>query len=150
MTRMSSIRNFFQQKHIAVAGVSRKKGKFGNTIFDELNRRDYRLYPLHPVLEEYGGSKCYSAVSALPEEVTALVVCTQPASTAVLVKGALERGIRHIWLQQGAAGRNTLNGIDSGRAEIVTGQCIMMFAEPVKSVHAFHRWLKKNFGKWPR
>jgi hypothetical protein len=29
----------------------------------------------------------------------------------------------------------------------VYGHCVMMYADPVQSVHAFHRWLAKSFGR---
>ncbi|MEZ5195637.1 MAG: hypothetical protein R2764_04350 [Bacteroidales bacterium] len=40
MTTLQSINAFTAQKNIAVAGVSRKKQKFGNAIYKELKKKD--------------------------------------------------------------------------------------------------------------
>jgi hypothetical protein len=34
--------------------------------------------------------------------------------------------------------------------DVVHGQCILMFAEPVASLHKFHRWIWKIVGKIPQ
>jgi hypothetical protein len=34
--------------------------------------------------------------------------------------------------------------------DIISKQCILMWAEPVKSIHKFHRNLKKLFGLLPK
>jgi hypothetical protein len=38
----------------------------------------------------------------------------------------------------------------SNKTNLVTGQCILMFAEPVEGIHKFHRNLKKWFGRMPK
>jgi hypothetical protein len=38
----------------------------------------------------------------------------------------------------------------SNKVNLVTGQCILMFAEPVEGFHKFHRNLKKLFGRLPK
>ena len=149
MVKLQSIQEFFNQKHLAIAGVSRKKGKFGNTIYSELSKRGYSLYPLHPVLDEYEGLKCYKNISSLPDEVTGLVISTKDDQTRKLVMEAGEKGIGHIWLQQGSASKETLKEAWMQKENIIAGHCILMFAEPVHGIHGFHRWLKKNFGKYP-
>jgi hypothetical protein len=32
---------------------------------------------------------------------------------------------------------------------VVQKECILMFAEPVKSIHGIHRWIWKVLGKLP-
>jgi predicted CoA-binding protein len=66
-----------------------------------------------------------------------------------LIKEAEAKGIRHIWLQQGSADKAVLTNIRNIQSNIISGQCILMFNEPVKGIHGFHRWLKKSFGKFP-
>jgi predicted CoA-binding protein len=39
---------------------------------------------------------------------------------------------------------------ETERLIAVSGQCIYMFAEPVSSLHAFHRWFWRLFGKLPK
>ena len=78
MSTLQSINEFMTQKNIAVAGVSRKKQKFGNAIYKELKKKGYKLYPLNPNMETYDDEKCYPDIASLPDEVTAIVLNTKP------------------------------------------------------------------------
>lgn len=145
-----SLDDFMAQKHIAVAGVSRKKQKFGNMIFAELKKKGYRVYPVNPNIEEYEGERCYPDLHSLPGDVSAVVINTSPQSTRSLLEQAESAGIGHIWLQQGSADQETIDLAGKSNANVISKQCIMMFAEPVTGIHAFHGWLLKVFGKYPK
>ena len=149
MNNLKVIKEFLNQKNIAVAGVSRTKHKFGNTIFKELEKKGYNLYPVNPNLEEFEGKKCFKNIESLPPEVTGIVINTKPEVTGTLIKEAESKGIQNIWLQQGSSDKTVKASIENSKSNIISGQCILMFNEPVKGVHGFHRWLKKSFGKFP-
>lgn len=147
---LNSINDFIKQKHVALAGVSLNKMKFGNSLFKELKKKDYTVYPVHPTLESFEGEKCFADVSSLPDEVTALIICTKPANVFGIVKAAVDKNIKHIWVQQGAQHDEALQfAIDNG-VNIIHRECVMMFANPVASVHKFHGALKKFFGGYPK
>ena len=148
MSEMESIRAFLNQKNIAVAGVSRKKSKFGNAIFKELSNKGYNLYPVNPNMQEYEGKRCYPDINSLPEEVTGIVINTRDEITQKLVADAGNKGIRHIWLQQGSLSKKSLEESWIYKENTISGHCILMFADP-KGIHGFHKWLKKSFGKFP-
>jgi len=149
MTTLNGIQQFLAQKNIAIAGVSRNSKKFGNAVFKELKTKGYNLYPVNPHMEELDGHPCYHDIESLPGEVSGLFICTQPEVSKSLVEKARKKGIENIWLQQGAADKEFLKTLENGRQNLISRQCILMFADPVKGVHGFHRWLKKNFGKFP-
>ena len=149
MVSLNSINDFLSQKNIAIAGVSRKKQKFGNTIFKELKKKGYSVYPVNPHLEEYDGIKCYHSVKDLPKEVTGIVINTKNDTTAKLIKDVKIKGIKHVWLQQGCASKSTLRQIETNDTNFIAKECILMFAGRVTGIHGFHRWLKKSFGKFP-
>ncbi|MCF8404841.1 MAG: CoA-binding protein [Bacteroidales bacterium] len=149
MASLNSIQDFLSQKHIAVAGVSRKKQKFGNAIYKELKNKGYTLYPINPHMDEYDGTPCYHSIDDLPEEVSGIVINTKNEVTLKLLEQARSKGIKHIWLQQGCANKDSLAAIESNGSNIISKQCIMMFANPVGGIHGFHRWIKKSFGKFP-
>ncbi len=108
MATIEAINNFTSQKNIAVAGVSRKKQKFGNAIYKELIKRGYNVYPVNPNLNEYEGKICYKDINSLPDEVTGIVINTKPETTKKLIKEAEAKGIKNIWLQQGSADKETI------------------------------------------
>jgi len=150
MATLKSINEFVSQKNIAVAGVSRKKQKFGNTIFAELTKKGYNVYPVNPDLDEYDGKKCFKEIASLPKNVSAIVINTKPTISKVLVEEAVLKGIRNIWLQQGSADKETIALTGKSNSNIITKECIIMYAEPVNGFHKFHRWLKKSFGNYPK
>lgn len=149
MSDLSNIRQFTSQQHIAVAGVSRNSGKFGNNAFRELKQKGYILYPVSPFLEEFEGIKCFKDIASLPEEVTALLISTKPDQTKILLADARAKGIRNIWMQQGSADKETIAETSNSGDNIITGECILMFAEPAHFFHRAHAFMKKVFGSYP-
>ena len=149
MSSLKSIEEFISQKKIAVAGVSHKKQKFGNAIAKELKKKGYEVYPVNPNLDEFEGEKCYHSLNELPDDVTAIVISTKNETTLTLIEEAKNKGIKNIWLQQGSVDKPTLENIKPNGVNIISKECILMFAGDVKGVHGFHRWLKKSFGRFP-
>jgi len=150
MSNLKTINEFMTQKNIAIAGVSRTKHKFGNAIYQELTKKGHNVYPVNPNLEEFEGQKCYKSIASLPEDVTGIVINTKPLITKMLVKEAESKGIKWIWLQQGSADKETIKIAKSGNTGIITNQCVLMFADPVKGIHGFHKWMKKVFHQLPQ
>jgi len=150
MKTLASIKEFLAQKHLAIAGISKTKSKFGNTIFKELQKKDYKLYPIHPELKEYEGIACFPDVNNLPGDVSGLIICTKPDKAEKLVNDAVKKGIKHIWLQQGAQNEATLKMAGENNINLITKECVLMFAEPSVFIHRFHRSINKLFGKLPK
>ncbi len=150
MTTLNQVKEFLAQKHIAIAGVSGKPQKFGNAIFKELQKKNYQLYPIHREMATFEGVKCYPDVHSLPPEVTALVICTQPEQSVDLMKEAIEKNIRHVWLQQGAQNDESVKLAEENNLNLIQKECVLMFAEPSVFIHRFHRGINKFFGKIPK
>ncbi|NCU32199.1 MAG: CoA-binding protein [Candidatus Moranbacteria bacterium] len=147
---IDSIKAFLSQEHIGIVGVSRKPSKFGNTIFKELKMKQYKLYPVHSSLETFDGETCYKTILALPSEVTAIILCTQPEQSFTLVKDAYEKNILHIWLQQGAQTNEALQFAQENKINLIHRECVLMFAEPAAFIHRFHGSINKLFGLYPK
>lgn len=147
---LESIKLFLDQKNVAIAGISRKPEKFGNTIFKELKQKGYQLYPVHPEITEHESFQCFPSIQKLPSEVSALIICTKPDKSLELVKDAVSKGIRHVWVQQGAKNEEAVDYALNHNVNVIYGKCILMFANPVNSVHKFHRFISKLFGAYPK
>jgi predicted CoA-binding protein len=150
MNTMQDIQGFLAEKTLAVAGLSRDEKSFSATAFKELRTRGYTLYPVNPNAATILGEKCYPSVAVLPGKVGGVLVFTSPAHTEKVVREAAAAGIRRIWIQQGAQSDAAVRFCADSNLPAVTKQCILMYVEPVSSLHAFHRWLKKLFGGLPR
>ena len=150
MNTMQDITDFMAQKTLAVAGMSRDEKSFSAAAAKELRAKGYTLYPVNPNATSIGGEKCYPSLAALPAKVGGVLVFTPPSQTEKVVREAAAAGIRRIWIQQGAQSDAALRFCANNKLPAVSRQCILMYAEPVSSIHAFHRWVKKLFGGMPR
>lgn len=146
----AQIQQFLETKKIAVAGVSRNPKKFGSQVFNVLKKYGYELFPLNPNTDRIDDLQAYSTISALPEEVRHLVILTPKAQTEKLVMEAIAHGIDHIWIQQMSDTPESVRIATEAGVRLVTGQCMLMWIEPVTGVHKFHRSINKLFGFLPR
>ncbi len=150
MTSLASIQSFLEPKEMAVAGVSRNPKKFGRQAYEHLKENGYKLYPVNPNVEELDGSICYRSIKDLPGGVDRIYIVTPKDQTAESVRQALERGIRNFWIQQRSDTPEALELLKGQDVNLIHGKCIFMFAEPVKGAHAFHRFLNRLFGSYPK
>ena len=150
MNKKQSIEQFLVQKKIAIAGVSGNTKKFGYAIFNELREKGFDICPINPKMDKVDGVKCYSAVRDIPDEYDKLFIVTPKQETDNILKVAAEKGIEHVWVQQMSDTKETKQiAMDNG-IELITKECIFMFAEPVKSIHKFHKVIWKIFGLLPK
>jgi len=150
MPTRSEIDNFLAQKRIALVGVSRNPKQFANMVYNALKKRDYHLYPINPNAETVEGDKCYPNVAGLPEQVDGILVMLPPAAALDVVHQCADAGITRVWLGNGAVSPEAVQFCRERRIAVVDGACPMMFAEPVGSVHRFHRFILKLMGALPK
>lgn len=144
------IDTFVSQPVKAVIGVSRNKRKFGYMVFNELRQKGYRLLPVNPHADTIDDVPCYKSIDQLPGEVTAAIVLTPKNNTLDTVQQLINKGIKHIWIQQKAETREAIELALKNQVQLVHGKCIFMFSDPVTGGHKFHKTLLKFFGKLPK
>jgi hypothetical protein len=150
MTSKESISDFLAQKKLALVGLSRRGGKFGNLILKDLAGKGYQVYPVHPDAEMIDGHACWKGLDLLPEKVGGAVLVVPPAETEKVVRQAAAAQIPRIWMQQGAESENAIRYCAENGISVVHGHCILMFAEPAGFLHRFHRFILKLFGRLPQ
>ncbi len=146
----TSIDNFLNQPHIALAGYSTNSKKFGHTVYKTLQEKGYQLYPVNPK----GGSTpegdtIYPSIAALPTQVKALIVLTQPSVTEQVVDTALGREMEHIWIQQMSGSKELYSKLQELDINAICGRCILLHARP-EGIHKLHRTILGLFGRLPR
>jgi predicted CoA-binding protein len=146
----AQIDTFLSGKRIAVAGVSRNPKKFGYQVLQSLTDNGYSVLPVNPLADTIYGITCYKSVEDLPGNVDSLLIITPKTETDKVLASAINKGIKNIWVQQASDTLETLRIAEEYQKEIIFGKCIFMFAEPVKSIHKFHRSLVKLFGGLPK
>ncbi len=149
-TTRTAVDAFLAQKRIGIVGVSRGGKKMGNGIYNELKTKGYQVFPINPNAETIDGQTCYPSVKDVPDGLDGVVIAVPPAKSEKVVHEAAEAGIRHIWLQQGSQSEAAVRFCEEQGINVVAGECLLMFAEPVATFHKIHRWLWGLFGKLPK
>jgi uncharacterized protein len=149
MNTLKQINQFLDSQPIALVGVSRNPKKFGYAAFKELKEKGMKIIPVNPETDEIMGEKSYRNITSLPAEVKGVIVMTKKDKTASVVREAVAKGIKEIWIQQMADTKEALNELRGADINFITGECILMHYKP-HSIHKFHGNLKKFFRLFPK
>lgn len=139
--------NFFEHKNVAVLGVSSKKKKFGNYIYEKLLDSGYNAFAVNPNADVNNEIKFYKSIEEL-NNISSLVFVTKPNVTNQILTSKLPENIKYIWIQQGAGDDETKSILSSLNIDFIYDKCVMMYLEPVKGIHKFHRTISKIFGSY--
>jgi len=112
-------------KTLAVVGLSSKPSRPSCGVAAYMQRHGYRIIPVNPNESSVLGERAYPSLESIPESFDAVVIFRQPQHVPALVEGAIARGARVIWMQEGithdeAAGRARNAGL-----EVVQDRCIL-------------------------
>lgn len=146
-TALQEAENFLSLKSIGLVGVSEKPEKFGNMIFRELKEKKYNVYQLHPNQNTLNNNPCYKTVAEVPEKLEGIIINAKSNKVIPIIKEFHEQGISNFWIQRGAHSDEAAQYCIDNGINAINGKCILMFAEPVSSVHKFHRVIWNWFGK---
>ncbi len=132
---------------MVLVGMSRDPKKFSRAAYKELISKGFEVYPMSPNLDEVDGARCYRDYSELPKGITHALMLTPKDKTADSLESAVNYGVTHAWLQQGAETPEALEVARKHNLSVVSKACILMHASQVKGVHNFHRLIMKLFGQ---
>ena len=150
MNKKQSIEQFLAPQKMVIAGVSGNTKKFGYMVFNELRQKGFDVCPINPRLDEIDEVKVYKSVSDIPDDYEKLFIVTPKSETDTIIKQAAEKGIKHVWVQQMSNTKDTALLAKEYNIDLIEKECIFMFAEPVKSIHKFHKAIWKIFGLLPK
>lgn len=150
MITKSQIEAFFNNKKIAMIGVSRNSKKFGHTAFVDLLKKGYDVYPVNPHTDSIAEHQCYTSIDLLPTGIDAAVVITSKKNTKEAVSQLISKGIKNIWIQQSSDTPEALACAEGKDINLIYGKCIFMFSEPTEGMHKFHKGIMRFFGRLPK
>ncbi len=133
-------------KAIGIIGVSGKSNKFGNMIFKELIKKNINIYQIHNSIPMLNDAVCYKSTAEAPEKIEGLIINVQRSRVLDIVKDNYQKGITQFWIQQGSQSKEVIEFCNNNQIDAIHGKCILMFAEPVSSIHKFHNAIWKWFG----
>jgi predicted CoA-binding protein len=144
MVSQTAIDSFLDARHLAVVGVSRQPKAFANTVYRTLRDGGRTLYPVN---ERAGGrpiegDPSYRSLTDVPDPVDGVLVMVPPDAMTTVVDEALDRSIPRVWLFRSGGPPVPADAVARCRAagvEVVDGACPLMFEDPVRGIHRFHR-----------
>ncbi len=143
-----TIQDFIEQKKVAIVGASRQGNKFGNSAAKELQERGYEAFYVHPEADEIDGQPTYPNLEAVKDKAECVWVSVPADRGEAVLREAADAGLKKVWLQQGAGSPDLLKLGDELELELISGKCILMYAEPVGSFHKFHQVVWKMIGQY--
>lgn len=156
MPTRADIDDFLAQHRLAVVGVSRDEKAFANAVYRELRAKGYELVPVNAATEPGAvleGDPAFSSVEEVDPPVDGAIVLVSADHAAAVVEACDRAGITRVWLHKGA-GPSSVSDEAVGYCHehglrVVDGACPMMFFEPVRGVHRFHRGFRALTGRAP-
>jgi len=147
--KIDVINKFLKGNSFAFFGVSAVKNKFGNIALKQLVKGGYKVYPVHNDIEEIDGVKCFKDVFSIGEKPSKAIIMLSPENTEKVLPEIAMAGIKKVWIQQKSESEKAIAYCKENGIEVIHGQCILMFTEPVSGFHKFHRWISRLTGSYP-
>jgi len=148
--KTNSIKSFLESKTIAVLGVSSKGKGFGVAVYNHLKDSGYTVFGVNKNGGFSENIKLYNSLSMIESKIDGIITVVPPSETEIIVQESNSLGIKNVWMQQGSDSKKAVGYCKDNGINVVHNECIMMFVEPVKSIHSFHRWINKAIGKYPK
>ena len=124
---------------------------FGHTILQELSKHGFDAVPVNPNETMVDGKACYPNVAAVPGGVEGAIVMVNGEHVLEVIHDCANAGVGRVWLFKGLGGDGAFSdeAVELCRTEgidVVPGACPLMFLEPVRGFHKFHRAMRRMNG----
>jgi predicted CoA-binding protein len=127
MTSQEKIQSFLAAKRFAVVGASQDRSKYGNKVMRVYLQNDREAVPINPTAKEVEGLAAYTDLASVPGTIDAVSIITPPAVTERVVQDAIERGVKHIWMQPGAESQRAIKAAEESGANVIAGgPCVLV------------------------
>jgi predicted CoA-binding protein len=141
MATRAQIDEFLSHKDLALVRPSASIPVRGGRIDDELNTKGYKISVVY-----LDGPDGTAKLGNLPQPVEGAIIAVPKDKSEQAVREAIDAKVPRLWIQNGCDSPAAVDLAAKSGVPLVYGHCVMMYAEPVQSVHAFHRWMSKLFG----
>ena len=139
---MITTEEFLSHKNLALVRLSAQTPVMGAKMNEELVRKGYTV----PVVYLNTGPTDPS-IASVKDTVDGAIIAVPRSECAAAVQEAIDAGIPRLWLQSGSDSKEALALCEANNVPVINGACVLMYAQPVESVHRFHRGIWKVFGK---
>ncbi|PKP39367.1 MAG: hypothetical protein CVT98_02075 [Bacteroidetes bacterium HGW-Bacteroidetes-15] len=143
----NNIQDFFKSKTVAIIGASRNKDSFSRMMLNELVSKGYTVFPVNPNEDEIAGLRAYRSIAQLPDAIEAAYIINRKEIAIDLAREAAEKGIKTIWIHVKCNSPEIEFLSQEHGVKVIAGECFFMWAEPVKGVHRFHKFVRSIFDR---
>jgi predicted CoA-binding protein len=127
MTAQDQIKRFLAGERFAVVGASKDRDKYGNKVLRAYLQNHRDVVAVNPSVDEVEGVPAYSDLASVPGDIDGVSIVTPPAVTEKVVAQALDRGIKHIWMQPGAESAAAIATAERSGANVIAGgPCVLV------------------------
>jgi uncharacterized protein len=142
MATRAEIDEFLSHKNLALVRPSPLIPVRGGKIDDEMRLKGYKINVVY-----LDGPEGTPSLGNLTEPVEGAIIAVPKDRAEQAVREAVDARLPRLWIQNGCESQAAIDLAAKSGVPLVYGHCVLMYAEPVQSVHAFHRWVTKVFGK---
>ena len=142
MSSRAQIDEFLSHYDLALVRLSSTTPVRGGRIDGELQNKGYKIRVVY-----LDGPEGTPKLGNLPLPVEGAIIAVPKDRSEQAVREAVEAGVPRLWIQNGCESKAAIDVAEKSGVPLVYGHCVLMYADPVQSVHAFHRWLAKSFGR---
>ncbi len=86
-------------------------------------------------------------IDQVKDVVEGAIISVPKSECEAAVREAIDAGIPRLWLQSGSDSKEAIALCEEKGVPVIHGACVLMYAQPVQSIHSFHRTLWKVFGR---
>jgi uncharacterized protein len=141
MPSRAMIDEFLTHKELALVRPAPSKPVQGAKIDETLMAKGYRV-----AVTYLDDSVSEPRLASLNAPVEGVIIAVPRDQAEKAVREAVEANIPRVWLQMGCESEQAIAYCKQHDVPVVHGACVLMYAEPGTSFHAFHRWLWKTLG----
>jgi predicted CoA-binding protein len=132
---------FLSHKRLALMRLSAQSPVMGGRIDQELQPKGYDVSVVY-----LNAGSADPTLADVKDSVEGAVIAVPKSRCEAAVTEAIDAGIPRLWVQAGCDSKEAIALCEEKGVPVVHGACVLMYAQPVQSVHAFHRGLWKVFG----
>lgn len=142
MPGLAAIDEFLSHRQLALLRLSPSTPIVGTPMDRELAKKGYEVHVAYLDPADSGRS-----LASIKDAVEGVIIAVPRKECERAVREALAADMPRLWLQSGCDTPEAVQLAQQQGVPTIHGACVLMYAEPVESIHAFHRWLWQLFGR---
>jgi predicted CoA-binding protein len=119
------IREIYNLKNIAIAGISPTDGKPSNYVSKYLIEKGYNIIPINPNYSEILNRKAYGKVSEVPDPIDILDIFRKSDDVLKVVEDSIgKKEIKVVWMQKGIYNKEAEKVATEKGIKVVYNRCM--------------------------